>query len=443
MAQYQHIQRYKNFLGVDLKSNDLDFAAEFATDLQNVQFTPGGTLEKRVGYQPHAEPGAKFGIFTYNRIVNGVEQSEILGVSDTVQKLAESTITVTYTGSAEVANIQVVYDPSTDQYRCIVEEGTSVVLDQALGVGRDVGVPYSVNSLTTAINALANFTATVAGSTSTPAAFIKTLPVTSVLTAPVDLVAKYWVSLNVSAQTGKTGPLQGSETNKNELSFENVTAVQLQNCIYFSNGYDPVLKYDGKNIYRAGLPPASDGSTGTFTVTASGVPNAGNTYVYRQQFVNIDGSGNQIEGNTVYSPEYNINEPSVSNVTVTLTSIQAGSGFNTNCAIISASGSGTAIPVTAGHTMKAGDTAFLWDTGTSAYVTRSVVSVGATTVTVDSSSFLITLGSGFLGTGAQASRLLLPCSMSWLRSRITASSRVRPMSMPHLTLLLQLSSWNL
>jgi len=385
MPQYQHIKRYQNFYGVDFKSNDLQFPENFATEIQNVQFTPTGSIEKRRGYQPHSEPGAKYGIFTYNRIdSNGVEQPEVLGVSNTVQRLAEAKIVITYSGSNSVCNIQVGFDVATDQYRMIIEEGTTEVLNQGLGLGVDVGGPYSVNSLTTAINALTGFTAVLTGNVNTPASFIKTIPLTSIVSSPISCVAKYWENLNVIAQAGKAGPLQGSETNKNAVNFENVSSVQVQNCIYFSNGYDPVLKYDGQNVYRAGLPPATDGSTGTFTVSATGTAGA-NLYVWREQFVQIDANGNQIEGNTVYSSEYLFTQPSVNPATVTVTSIQAGSGFNTNCALITATATGTAIPVSAGHTIKAGDTAYLWDTVTAAYVTREVVSVGATTVTVDNS----------------------------------------------------------
>lgn len=392
-VQYQFAKRYQNFFGFDLRSNDLEFPEQRATDVDNIQFTPTGTIEKRTGFQPHAEPGAKFGIFTYNRVdSSGVEQQEVLGASNTIQKLVESVITITYSGADPVAQIEIFFDVATAEYRCRIDEGTSTVLNLGLGLGRDEVSPVTVGALETAIDSIAggNFSATVSGSSSTPAAFLKAVPLTSLTGQTVTTNAAYWTSINTSSQTGKTGPLDGSETNKNEMNFENVTAVQLQNCIYFSNGYDPVLKYDGQNLYRAGLPPASDGSTGTFAITASGTagpisPAVPNVYVWRQQFIQIDNNGNQIEGNTSNSPEYNFQDPSIpTTVTVTVTNIQAGSGFNTNCALITATATGTAIPVSVGHTMKAGDTAYFWNTATSSYETRSVVSVGATTVTVNS-----------------------------------------------------------
>ena len=375
---YQHLKRYQNFYGLDLKANDLEFPEQYASGTDNIVISKTGSIEKRLGYQPHAETGPNAGLFVYNRIDElGQEQPEVIGVSDTLQKLLASTLTVTYTGSDANAVFSVFFDTDTDQYRCQIDVGTTTVLDSALGLGRDEVSPKTIDQLRAEIDALPDLTATVSGATSTPAAFIECVIQYDLTSGAYGAKARYWASLNVSPQTGKTGPLEGSQTHLNDDDFENASAVVLQNCLYVSNGYDDVIKYDGQNAYRAGLPTASD-------VTASGTVGA-NIYVYRSQYVQTDAALNTAEGNLTNSVEYSFTEPSVNNVTVTVRSIQAGSGFNTNCALISGTGTGTAIPVTAGHTMKAGDTAFLYDTVTAAYVTREVLSVGATTVTVDAS----------------------------------------------------------
>lgn len=389
-VQYQFAKRYQNFFGFDLRSNDLEFPEQRATDVDNIQFTPTGTIEKRTGFQPHAEPGAKFGIFTYNRVdSNGVEQQEVLGASNTIQKLVESVITITYSGANPVAQIEIFFDVATAQYRCRIDEGTSTVLNLGLGLGRDEVSPVTVGALETAIDGIAggNFSATVSGSSSTPAAFLKAVPLASLIGQTVTTNAAYWTGLNTSAQTGKSGPLDGSETNKNEMNFENVTSVQLQNCIYFSNGYDPILKYDGQNLYRAGLPPASDGSTGTFSTTVTGTAGTTEVYVWRSQFIQVDANGNFTEGNTFDSPEYAYVDPGTNPATVTVSNIQAGSGFNTNCAIVAGAQTlVTTITVDNGsggqHTMKAGDTAYFYDAVSASYVERQVTGVNATSVSI-------------------------------------------------------------
>jgi hypothetical protein len=171
------------------------------------------------------------------------------------------------------------------------------------------------------------------------------------------------------------------------MNFENVTSVQLQNCIYFSNGYDPILKYDGQNLYRAGLPPASDGSTGTFSTTVTGTAGTTEVYVWRSQFIQVDANGNFTEGNTFDSPEYAYVDPGTNPATVTVSNIQAGSGFNTNCAIVAGAQTlVTTITVDNGsggqHTMKAGDTAYFYDAVSASYVERQVTGVNATSVSI-------------------------------------------------------------
>lgn len=397
---YQHIQKYQNFFGIDLKTNDLEFQDEFATVANNVNFTASGTLEKRKGYFTHGTQGAKFGIFTYNRVnSSGVEVPEVLGVSNTIQKLNKVSLQVTYSGSADIVLMTLRFFPDTGVYRCVLVEQFSTVLDYSLGVGDTDPGPISITNLAAAINAVTGFSATISGDGSVPASFLDPVDSEDLTGASVTTYARYWSSLNVSAQTGKAGPLQGSETNKNQDNFENVTSVQLQNCIYFSNGYDPVLKYDGQNVYRAGLPPASDGSDGTYSISVLGTAGPATppkVYVWRQQFLQIDANGNYVEANTVYSSEYsNFLEPTGGTpATVTVANIQAGSGFNTNCAIVAgaqsiAAGAGNkTITVDNGsggaHTMKAGDTAFFNDT-VLGNVTYPVVSVASGTITVNSS----------------------------------------------------------
>lgn len=468
-VNYQHIKRYQNFFGIDLKSNDLAFPEQYATEVNNVQFTATGTLEKRVGYQATAEAGAKYGLFTYNRIdSDGVEQPEVLGCSDTVQRLATTTITVSYSGTALIADLGLSFDPDTGVFRCTIQEGATFVLNLDLGVGRDETTPVTVSDLVAAIDALANFSASVSGDSSVPAAFIQTTPLQSILNAPASLTARYWESLNTSLQTGKTGPLEGSEERKDELSFENVTAVQLQNCIYFSNGYDPVLKYDGQNVYRAGLPPSSDGTDSAYTISATGSTGTNEVYVWRQQFVQVDAHGNSVEGNTAFSSEYgyklqtlggytagaqnnvttlnvdngsggnnslvsgtvvyflttsgyvkktltgrtgttitfagavtvadNVEVYTINNATVTLSNIQAGSGYNTNCAIVAgAQGPVNTIVVDNGsggvHTMKVGDTAYFYDSVSGGYVEREVTAIDTTSptysITVDGAAVTV------------------------------------------------------
>lgn len=377
---YKHTKRYENFFGTDLKSNALEFPEKYAASVSNVQIAPTGVLQKRVGYQPHADSVCSHGLFTYNRVhpLTGEEDQQILGVSTTLKKLSKATLTVTYTGTDPTARLSIFLDTATDQYRCQIEVGTVTVLDSPLGLGRDELAPKTMTTLRAEIDALTDITATLSGDGSTPAAFMECVSQYDLTSGAYQATGRYWSALNECPQSGNPNLLGGSETHKNDLSYENATAVVLQNCLYVSNGYDEVLKYDGQNLYRAGLPTPT-------RAAVAGTSASGRVYVWRTQYVQTDAVFNVAESNIASSLEYSYTDPSAATASVTVYSVQAGSGFNTNCALISGTGTGTAIPVTAGHTMKAGDTAYLWNTVTSAYETRSVVSVGATTVTVNSS----------------------------------------------------------
>lgn len=377
---YQHLKRYQNFYGLDLKANDLEFPEQYATATDNIVISKTGSIEKRIGYQPHADTGPNAGIFVYNRIDElGQEQPEVLGVSDTLEKLSESVLTVTYTGTNPNAVLSIFFDTATDQYRCQIEVGTSMVLDSGLGLGRDEVSPKTIDQLRAEIDALPDLTATVSGATSTPAAFIESVIQYDLTGGAYGAKARYWASLNVSPQTGKTGPLEGSQIHLNDDDFENASGVVLQNCLYVSNGYDDVLKYDGQNAYRAGLPtPAS----------ISAVIGAGaNLYVWRAQYVQKDAVLNIAEGNLLSSIEYtSAAEPSATAVPVTVANILAGSGFNTNCAIVAgAQVAVNTIVVDDGasgvHTMKVGDTAYFYDAVTADYVEREVTAVDTTAPT--------------------------------------------------------------
>lgn len=268
----QSIKRYQNFFGIDLKSNDLEFPEQYATDLDNIQFSPNGSMEKRLGYQAIGESDyAKYGLFTYNKVNDlGQQVPEILGVSDKLNRLSETSINVSYSGPNNTAEVKIAFDPTTSVYRCIVWDGPNEVLNTSLGLGIDEALPVTINDLAFLISSIGGggvFSCSIPPSGGfTPAAFLYTTPLTNIKGNPITIKARYWEELPYSWQDsslplplGLSKPFAGSETNKNEVNFENVTSTQLQNNIYFSNGYDAVVKYDGVNVYKAGLPPDAKG----------------------------------------------------------------------------------------------------------------------------------------------------------------------------------------
>jgi hypothetical protein len=374
-VNYQFVKRYENLAGVDYKSSDLKFPEQYATALRNIQFTNTGSIEKRKGYQGSVESQGGRGLFTYKRYntSTGAETVEMVAVGSNAFKLKEGTLTVTYSGSALVCTASIIYDTATSDYRFKLVEGTTEVLNYDLGVGIDELAPVDVTTLAAAIGATVGFTA-IATVGTMPAAFLDTTVEHDLLASGLVLKLRYWDQIN-APQT----PFPGNVTYANSADFENTSGVQLYNILYLSNGYDSVKKYDGQNIYNAGVPATSVSLANS---TVAGVLGTDN-YSYKVTVLQKDAQGNEVEGNPVTSAtvDYNGNQ-----IDVTVNNILAASGYNTNCAVVDgAQAAVNTIVVDNGsggvHTMKVGDTAYFYDAVSGGYVERTVTAVDVTAPT--------------------------------------------------------------
>lgn len=378
-SQNQFIKRYKNFYGFDLKSSDLNFPEQYATEISNIDINPVGSLIKRKGTAAHAKDAGALGAFVYNRIDdNGNEVQELVSVGSTLKKWKSTTIIINYVGAEPSASISILYDTVTSQYRCVLTAGATTALDQALGVGVNEVAPYTCNQLKNAIDALADWTASISGNTSVPAAFIENVS-NLTLTTNLTVNAGYWEAVNSTVAS----PFSGAIAAIDSVDLEPASAVQLQNVLYIATGKDEVCKYDGQSVYRAGVPtPAS--ITTAASVGAGAI--TGNNYVHRARYIQVDDVGNTCEGNLkTADPALSV---AAKDINVTIANVQAGSGFNTNCAIINGAGQNnvTTIVVDNGsggtHTMKVGDTAYFYDAVSASYVERNVTTVTPTSITI-------------------------------------------------------------
>jgi hypothetical protein len=390
VAEHLIEERYDNHRGINPKANDLTRDRNFASGMLNAQYSrDSGAVEKRKGYQGHAAHVGGYGLFTYNRIDPTTEDAdpEVLAIDKNLHTLTENTFTVAYAGAATNCTISILYIPDEDEYKCQIVEGTSTVLDESLGIGFDEASPITLANLKTAIDAVTGFSATITGTTSTPAAFLKSVrnwDLSSATGANFVGVAKYWTQVNSTV----TNPFNTSYTNRNDENWENVSAQELQNCIYFANGYTEIYKYDGQTFYRAGVPSVA---SLTSALGAAGNPN-GTNYYHRAQYIQYDAAGNIVEGNLAITAS-GVNAVN-QRITVTVANIQASTGFNTNCAVVAGAQAGvTTITVDNGsggsHTMKVGDTAYFYDSVTADYIERSVTAVSGTTITISGANVTV------------------------------------------------------
>ena len=379
-SQNQFIKRYQNFFGFDLKSSDLNFPEQYAQRCINIDINPVGSLVKRKGIAPFAENSGALGTFVYNRInSSGQEAPEVLSVSDKLKKFNQTQIVVTYTGSAASASISIFYDQTTAQYRCQIFAGTTTVLDQPLGLGVDEVSPYTCTQLRNAIDGLADFTATITGSGTVPAAYAQNVIDSDLKLSTYTIKAGYWSDIQGTVST----QFATAYADRDNVDFEPASAVQLYNVMYFATGKDAIQKYDGQRVYNAGVPTPSSVTT-ALSAGAGSIPNGG-PYVHRVRYSQVDNAGNIIEGNLTSSAELTVTG-GPKNIIVTYPAVP--SGYNTACAIVNGAQTAvTTITVDNGsggqHTMVAGDTAYFYDAVSAAYVERKITSVTATSITIE------------------------------------------------------------
>ncbi len=385
MAAHKILQRFDSNRGLDLKSSDITRKSGFASAMLNAQYRSSGAVEKRRGYQCHSDDFSGFGLFTYKRIdADGLLEEIQLSAGRTLGRKAVTNLNVTYSGAEASAFISLYFDVTADEYKCVLMAGTTVVLSMSLGQGIDAGAPVTIATLRSTIDALADFAATVTGLDTVPAAYIKIIRDYDIVQNAWDGKACYWLTVNSPI----TNPFEGSYTRRNNTDFENISAVNISNILYLSNGFDEVYKYDGQTLYRAGVPtPAS-----LTSVLAAAGSITGSNYVHRAQYIQVDAVDNIVEGNILSS-----STPltlAAENATITVANIQASTGFNTNCAIVAGAQVGvTVLTVDDGsggaNTMKVGDTAYFYDSISAAYVEREVTARNSTTITIDGAAVTV------------------------------------------------------
>lgn len=375
---HQITKRYNSHLGLDLKSSDLNRDVRFASAMRNAQYRKSGAIEKRKGWQVHTKENDGFGLFNYKYVdENNTFQELVVSVGRNLEKLLYTNLSVSYTGAEAAAYLTFYFDPVSAQYRCHIIAGLTEVLDFPVGVGIDEASPVTVEDLRAEIDALTDFTATVTGDGTVPAAFLKIIRDFDVKQNTWVGVAGYWSQV----LSPVTDAFDGSYNNRNAVDFENVSAVNINNVIYFSNGYDYLYKFDGQNLYRAGMPKPA---TLTSALGGAGAI-TGSNYYHRAQYVQVDNVGNIIEGNilAVTTPL----TAAAQQINVTVANILAASGFNTNAAIVNGLQAGvTTITVDNGsggaHTLQIGDTAYFFDGVSSSYVERKVTNRTSSSITI-------------------------------------------------------------
>lgn len=264
-------------------------------------------------------------------------------------------------------------------------------LEFAFGKGFDVTAPITIQSFIDTASSVANgingLTFAVNGDTNLPAAFLQILEAT-IIPSNTIYTLDYWYWKIVNSTISPPLPGSANIIYQNSQEFENASMAAYDDVIYIANGWDFPQKYDGQTVYRAGM-PIGVRPLNSDNITYASLPFVANDqYQYATTYEQVDARGHVLEGEISEVNNHKVVAANAAiNVTVTNLTSTVRNNWNTNYAIATG-GAATVygpdengyyydlVAVTAGFTMKIGDSAYYADT------TAGVISGAATGITI-------------------------------------------------------------
>jgi hypothetical protein len=384
-----------------LDTRDLINLAESALldDCENTLVNASGDLVGRPGYQARIVQKGGYGICRYiYQNSNNTSTSEILLLDSNIHRVSTGTLNIGYTGS--YSHIKVSVTVVSGVIRLKILENGVLLMNRSLGQGFEESSTEAISTTSTAIDALANITSSVTGTSTVPAACLAVTPDLHIPSGQTGTIEFYYTTqLNTTVAT----PLLSLETAKTTDNLKNVSAVTKDNLLFLADGGYPHV-YDGQAVYLAGLPqpaiPTSYYIAGDLDTDV----------VYSYSYQQTDARGKVTESRL--SDELSLS-PDQKSTVLTLKTVYGDTGYNTGCAIINgdqtATSSGGQVTLTVDnglggpHTLLAGDQALLLNrtAGINTVLSYTIVSVTATTVVVTSTETITVLDNDVVSNGLQ------------------------------------------
>ena len=296
------IMRYYSSKGLDLTSSDYSRPEDFHSGAENIVLEGSAddpVIESRKGHQVKmaADPVFETIRFVRRNPTTDTEEEELLLVGeDSLLRKKEAYLTVSYAGAGTTCTLSLKYNTTAAQLQFVLTVDGSAALTYNLGAGFDEASPKTIAQLATAINAVSGFTATTSGTTTISAAFLDVTVEHNLKAESLTLYAYETETITYSDYTF-TYPFTSSlKSSQDQDDFEAVSYATLNNILYIANGDGGrLMKYDGKRIYKAGLPVAYENMSAPVEGGTGSLANG--TRRYRFRFVYTDSVGN-----TVYGP---------------------------------------------------------------------------------------------------------------------------------------------
>jgi hypothetical protein len=385
MAKLKKI--FQSFKGLDLRTSDLLRSEDAATSLLNMNYRQTGAMTKRKGYKWATDDGTGgYGLTTFanTNLTTGVVTEEVISVDDNLQKLQPYSFTITYSGAANSNTYyKVFFNTTTSTYQFLLYDTAVLVLTHDMGIGSEGGFD-TISDLTTAINAISDFACPAAdGGTTTQSAYI---PVTERTDINTTAQIVFEVFTQVATPSGATNPFALHYAERTSTAFENATFAQMNEVLYISTGFDPLMKYDGNRVYNAGLPQpvaltAEDNGAGTAFA-------AGEIHSYLAVYEYKDAKENSITGIETARLTDTMTGTKDRDVTITYCT---DTEFNLDqCVVDGAQSTLNNILVDTGHPLQVGDYVYIDDAVSGEVVSRKITALpDATHITVDGANVTV------------------------------------------------------
>lgn len=353
---------FQDFNGVDYRTIDAaDEGAEFAREVLNAEPLTNGSPFLRRGSKGRAPSAGGGGMKSYVRQASGTRTEESICIGSNLHREKTGTVTITYSGAGTSAVATLLPTLTSGVYSFVftltVDDVVAYTLD--LGTGIEEAAPVTVATLVAGIDALPDFACVGVGTQTGPAAF---LPNTAEsVGAGLVISFRYWEQI----YSPTSNPFSTFAATFTSSEFELAALFNHANRFWIATGVNELYKYDGVQVFRAGMPR---GTTFAGSVVAGGAIPIGTdtTRRYMITYEQIDALGWDVEGDNSNLVELTFSGGNQTGRMV-MPTIQPTTGFLTSYAYAANAGTetDTTIDVDDGaggaHTLQVGQTAFFRD----------------------------------------------------------------------------------